>query len=129
MQKTAQKGLIILFSLTILFHMFILLQVIPYQNVWGGRLQSLKEMYRFEFFSIGLNLCFLMIILVKAGILKSKIPARMLTLTLWVMCIFFLLNTIGNALSSSRFESWIFTPLTCFISLFCLVLARSKPES
>ena len=126
MQKIAQRGLIILFSFTIMFHVLIIIQVIPFQHVWGGRLKTLKEMYQFESFSILLNLCFLMIVLIKSGIMKSRIPARMLKITLWMMAAFFLLNTIANLLSLTNLESWIFAPVTALICIFSFILARSE---
>ena len=58
------KTLILMFSLILLFHLSIIIGLIDYSIVWGGRLNSKSEMYSFEFTSILLNMFFLMIVLV-----------------------------------------------------------------
>ena len=39
-----------------LFHVLILIRLIPYEIAWGGRLRTLEEMYVFEGLSIAINL-------------------------------------------------------------------------
>ena len=63
----AQLGLLILLSLFLVLHLIILLKLIPYNLVWGGRLNSDKEMYRFEIFSILIKLLFVIVILVQGS--------------------------------------------------------------
>ena len=64
MISMVQWGLLILLSLFLIWHFIILLKLIPYNLVWGGRLKSDKEMYRFEIFSILINALFVIVILV-----------------------------------------------------------------
>jgi len=68
--EKAIKLLIGLLSLVIVFHILVLLQIIPYNIAWGGRLKTVQEMYVFEIVSIALNL-FLIWCLVKSE--KRKI--------------------------------------------------------
>ena len=126
MKEAAEMGLIGIFSALILFHLLVLLQLIPFKMVWGGRLKTVADMYRFEAVSLILNAVFLFVILAKAQFLSINIPATLITISLWLMAGLFLLNTIGNLLSKNKMEKIIFTPLTMLLALLCLVLAIVK---
>ncbi|HMJ46696.1 MAG TPA: hypothetical protein VK498_05170 [Ferruginibacter sp.] len=126
MISIAQWGLLILISLFLILHFFILLKWIPYNLVWGGRLKSDKEMYRFETFSILMNSLFVIIILVQGSLLAIDIPKRIITFALWLMMGLFLLNTLGNATSKNKLEQRIFTPITILLAIFSLILALSS---
>ena len=52
MVNIAQYGLVLILSVLLVFHFLILLKIVPYNIIWGGRLKSNKEMYRFETVSI-----------------------------------------------------------------------------
>ncbi|MBE0639732.1 MAG: hypothetical protein IH598_14535, partial [Bacteroidales bacterium] len=60
-------ALIAIFSATIVFHVLIVLRLIPYSFIWGGRLKSDRQMYVFEAFSISLNAAFLILMMTLAG--------------------------------------------------------------
>ncbi len=126
MRKTAQLGFIMISLLTMLFHVLVLVKIIPSDMVWGGRLQSESEMYTFELVSLALNMFFLSVILVKSKILKFKIPDKIITVILWLMFALFLINTAGNLLSNNQLEKIIFTPITILLSIFSFILARDK---
>lgn len=126
MRKFSQIGLILLFLLSILFHVMVLLKIIPYTIVWGGRLRSDTEMYRFEVVSLGVGILFLMIVLVKSKVVSWRIRDSILNGALWLMFGMFLLNTVGNLLSENHLEKVIFTPLTLLTSFMILVLLKTK---
>lgn len=115
-------GLICIFSLTILFHLLVLIKVIPYKMVWGGRLNSDSEMFKFEFISLFINLFFIGIILVKAKIIELSVPDIILKSMLWIMFGLFCLNTVGNLLSKNKLEKLIFTPLTILLAILLLII-------
>jgi len=126
MISTAQFGLLILLTLFLLLHFMILLKIIPYHLIWGGRLKSNNEMYRFEIFSILLNALFIIVILAQADFWMINIPKNIITYALWLMTGLFLLNTLGNAISKNKIERLIFTPITILLAIFSLVLALSN---
>ena len=126
MISMAQLGLLILLSLFLVLHFIILLKIIPYNLVWGGRLKSDKEMYRFEIFSILINLLFVIIILVQADFWMINIPNKIITYALWLMTGLFLLNTLGNVTSKNKLEQRLFTPITILLAIFSLILALSN---
>lgn len=123
-KKVASIGLIAIFSLTIVFHLLILLKVVPYDMVWGGKLNNDADMYRFELVSLALNLLFLLVVLAKARVIKTPVSERILNIILWVMIALFALNTVGNLLSENQFEKIAFTPMTILIAVLCGVLLR-----
>jgi hypothetical protein len=126
MISMAQSGIVILLSLFLVLHFIILLKLIPYSLVWGGRLKSDKEMYRFEIISILINALFVIVILVQGGFLKIDVPKKIITYALWLMTGVFLLNTLGNATSKNKLEQRLFTPLTILLAVFSFILALSN---
>ena len=126
MISIAQLGLLILLSLFLVLHFIIIIKLIPYNLVWGGRLKSDREMYRFEIFSILMNSLFVIVILVQGHFLTIEIPKKIITYALWLMAGLFLLNTLGNVTSKSKFEQRLFTPITILLAIFSLILALSN---
>jgi hypothetical protein len=126
MESIAQTGLLILLSLFLLLHFLILIKIIPYSVVWGGRLTSKRGMYRFEIFSILVNALFLIVVLVQARYMAIPISDKIVTYALWLMAALFLLNTLGNAVSKNKVEQSLFTPLTILLAMFSILLALSS---
>ena len=122
----AQLGLLIILSLMLILHFTVLMKIIPYKIVWGGRLKSDKEMYRFEIFSISMNVLFIIVILVQAYYLAIEIPRKIINYSLWLMTGLFILNTIGNAMSKNILERRLFAPTTLLMAIFSLFLALSN---
>ncbi|TMM53720.1 hypothetical protein FEE95_17635 [Maribacter algarum] len=108
-----------------LFHLCILLKVIPYDITWGGRLTNDTEMYVFETFSIGLNLILGMVLLFKGNLIKPLLPIKMVNVVLWVFLILFAVNTVGNLFAETNFEKGL-SVITLACSLFLWIILRSK---
>ena len=53
---TAINLMLYLLVVVILFHLCIMLKIVPYEISWGGRLKNDTEMYVFETISIIINL-------------------------------------------------------------------------
>ena len=126
MVNIAQYGLLIILSIFLGLHILVLLKSIPYNIVWGGRLMSDKEMYRFETVSILINLIFLFIILVHSNYLAIDFPKKIMTLILWIMTAMFAFNTVGNAMSKNKLEQKLFTPITIILTIFSFILALTN---
>ena len=125
-QRVATLGLLTLFSLVIVFHILVLVQVIPYKIVWGGRLENDTQMIQFEGISIALNLIMLAVVAIYSGYLKWEINRRWIQLGMWIMVALFLLNTVGNLFAINDWERWIFTPITFLLAVFSFRLAIDK---
>ncbi len=123
MRKVAIIGSISIFTLSIIFHLLVIMHLIPSTIVWGGRLENQQELLKFESISIALNVFFLLIMLIVYGSIKFKVQPIILCVLLWLMSGLFVLNTIGNLLAKSSIETMIFTPVTLLLSVFSLYLA------
>jgi hypothetical protein len=126
MKRIAETTLITLFSLIIFFHIFIITGLIPSDIVWGSRLSSQNQLIVFESISIFLNGFFLIIMLMKVGLLKAYLSPKVIKGVQWGMIVLFLLNTLGNLASENSFEKMVFTPMTLILSIFLLISVLSR---
>lgn len=118
-----QHLVLILLLLLMIFHLLILLKIIPYKFLWGGRLTNDEQMYKFEGFSVLITALFLTVILVDTHYLNWSIPDLVITFALSLMAALFALNTFGNLMSKNKFEKRVFTPVTIALTLGCGYLA------
>lgn len=128
-ERLAVNSILIILSLIVLFHLSILLELIPFEMVWGGRLKDAAQMRRFETISIIANLVMLAIVAIRGGLLKVRLSRMVPTIALWVMCVLFVLNTLGNLASTNQWERLIFTPLTLVLALLCLRLTLGHRQA
>jgi hypothetical protein len=109
----------------ILFHLCIIAKIVPYDIVWGGRLQTDTEMYFFEAISILVNIFLMWILLMKGHHVHYKFPNQMVNLILRVFFALFIINTIGNVFAKTYFEK-LFTFLTGFISILLWIILMKR---
>jgi hypothetical protein len=115
-----------LLTAVIVFHMLIIISIVPYEIVWAGKLKSVNEMYFFEIVSIFINLLLLTVLLLKGNFIEHKINDKILNGILWIFVFVFALNTIGNLLAKSLFEKAVFTPLTLILSILIWIILKDK---
>lgn len=118
-KSISMKLMLALLTLVMLFHLLVLFQIIPYDIVWAGKLNSIEEMYSFEIMSILVNSILMTTLLLKGNFIKHKISGKIINGIIWFFIILFTLNTIGNLFAKTIFEKVVFTPLT-LISVFLL---------
>ena len=111
----------------ILFHLCIMLKIVPYEITWGGRLKNESEMYLFETISIIINLFLFLILLIKGNYLERFISMKKINVILWVFFTIFGLNTIGNILAKTYFEKF-FALLTLFFSILIWIILRKNKK-
>ncbi len=130
------KKVILLIILSILgiiliFHFLIFTEQIPYDKIWSGKLNTVKEMKSIEIFSILLNSFMLIIFLVKYKQLKKEKETKIINTLIWIFAIFFMFNTVGNLFTKSMIELTLgtFTSLTLVVLCFLLLKKRKhNPE-
>ena len=123
--RIAVKIMISLVVAVTLFHLSIILKIIPYEITWGGRLQNDSEMYVFEIISITINIFLGFNLLIKGGYIKQVISLRIVNITLWIFLILFGLNTIGNIIAKTYFEKY-FALLTLVSSILIWIILKAK---
>jgi len=123
--KTSINILIGLLITVILFHLAVIVRVIPYAIVWGGRLKTDSEMYTFEIISVLVNLFLISVLLIKGGYLKFQVNKNAVNIVLWGFFFVFSLNTIGNILANTTFEK-LFSVLTLVLAILIWNILRKK---
>jgi hypothetical protein len=123
--KYSVQILLAIIVFVLLYHVCILAGIVPYENAWGGRLTSAREMYVFETISIGVNLFFGWIILMKANFVTKLFSEKVLKIILWFFFFLFLLNTVGNVFAQTNAEKlFAFVTLTCSLLLWKIIRAE-----
>jgi len=123
--KTAIKILLWILLAVMLFHLSIILKIVPYEITWGGKLKNDSQMYIFETISIVINLILCVVLLIKGKYLRTFIPLKLVNIILWIFLVLFGLNTIGNILAETNFEKF-FAILTLASSfLIWIILTKT----
>jgi len=122
----AAGAVIALSACALVFQALILAGAIPYSVVWGGRLESEAQMYRFESVSIAINLFIIFVVAMRGGIISGYLPERLITVVLWMLVVLFSANTLGNLFAETAVEKMVFTPLTLAAALMCYRLAMKE---
>jgi hypothetical protein len=124
--KKAIDIVLVILSMVSLFHLLVLTEIIPYNIVWAGKINSVSEMRVFEFFSLSINTVIIFVIAIKANYLKWNVPVRFLNGFIWFIFFLFSLNTIGNLFAATNFEKFVFTPMTFILAVLCLRIVKEK---
>jgi hypothetical protein len=121
--KTAIKIMLWLLVFVMLFHLSIIVKLIPYEITWGGRLKNDTEMYVFETISMLINLLLFSMLLIKGAYVKEFISLKVVNIILWIFIILFGLNTIGNIFAETNFEK-SFTLLTLASAILLWIILK-----
>lgn len=120
---SAIRIILSIIALILLYHLVILLGIVPYEYAWGGRLGSKSEMYVFETVSIILNLFLAYILLLKGKLINGPLSHKIVDIILWVFCILFAINTLGNLFAKTYFEK-MFAALTLMLAYLIYRILR-----
>lgn len=116
----AAKILLFTFCLLVVFHMLVMLGVISYKIVWGGRIKSKVQLYVMELLSILVLLLCVFLLSLKLGIFVFKGSDFIVSIGLWSLLGIFVLNTFGNLMAKTKLEKYLFGSLTFMISVLLL---------
>lgn len=122
--KFAIYSILIILSLVIVFHLLVLLGIVTYHIVWGGRIENYRQMLGFEIFSLMINLIIVGLVAMRGGYTRPFLSERYLRILFWILAIIFSLNTIGNLFSKNLLETIIFSPVTLILAFLFFRLDR-----
>lgn len=131
--KRATQLSTMILSLLSLFHLIVILGIIFFdyatnEFLWGGRMETIDQLLKFEIISLVGSVFCVIIILIRFKSRKSSIFFYFSRVTLWLLSILFMFNTEGNLMAESRFEK-VFALLTVILSILCLRMAlEPKPN-
>jgi hypothetical protein len=120
----AINTMLIILLLVISFHLLVLIQVIPYNIVWGGKFQNATQMRRFEIASIALNGLIIFIIAMRGQYIKLNFPLNTINLFLWLIVLLFSINIIGNLFAETKMEKIVFTPIATISMILCYRIVK-----
>jgi len=123
--KLAGNSLLASLGLLLIFHILVLLKIIPASLMWGGQATP-ANLLILESIAIVVTLFFGCIIAAKTGYLNVGKFARLVNILVWIIFLFLLLNTLGNLASGVSAENFIFAPITLVLALCALRLAIEK---
>ena len=115
--KRAANIILVILLCVLVFHILVLAGLIPFTIVWGGRLETVSQMYVFEAVSLIINLAIMSVVGMKVGYINPYLNGKIINAILWFLVALFLLNTVGNIVSLSALEAVVFTPLTLISAL------------
>jgi hypothetical protein len=121
-------GNILLGSLSLLavFHILVLLQVLPADIVWGGAIQnSATSLFPLEMISLLATLLFALIIAAKTGYIQAFRFRTAVNLGAWIVFAILLLSMLANLASGVAFENLIFAPIAVGLA-FCAYRVASE---
>jgi len=122
-------GNILLFSLGLLFifHVLVLLKVIPAGIVWGGQIKGVPaNLVTLEAVALLVTAVFILIVAAKTGYLQADKLSGAVNVGVWLIFAYLLLNTLGNLASGISFEKLVFAPITLILAFCALRLAIEK---
>lgn len=122
----AAKTLLLLFALLVVFHLFVLLGIVPHDIVWAGRIQSRAELIRMESISILILGIVAAIVAHKAGYLSIIKHPTVISVGMWLVVALFILNTLGNLTAVNPIEKYGFGLLTLVMAMLSLRITIGK---
>ena len=115
--------LLLAFGLLAILHVLILIGLVPADIVWGGRIgDSAANLVMLEIFALVTSALFGAIVAAKLGYILAGHFTRAITIGLWIVFAYMILNTAGNLAASTTAEK-LFALLTILLALCALRLA------
>lgn len=127
--SAASTILLLAFSALVIFHLAVLAGFIPTEIIWGGRAgQTGLSIVALESFALSLIAVFIFLVLAKRRGLKTGRNSKLVNAGMWLIFVFFTLNTLGNLAALSSTETLLSTPVTIILALCGLRLAIAKSD-
>ena len=125
--KLAGNILLAAFGLLLIFHILVLLGIIPADIVWGGMIQDAQSnLVTLEVIALLVTGLFMLIIAAKLGYMQAGKLSGIVNIGVWLIFVFLLLNTLGNLASGVSFENLVFAPITMILAFCAFRLAIER---
>ncbi|MBN2859378.1 MAG: hypothetical protein JXK93_03835 [Sphaerochaetaceae bacterium] len=110
-------------GLFVLFHLLVIVGIVPDAIVWGGRVNDRKKLVTMELLSLSTILLTGAVGFVRALQLAQGEVFLLTTILSWLFFAVFVLNSISNLFAKTAFERFVFTPVTLVLAYIFLRLA------
>ncbi|WP_421812299.1 hypothetical protein [Flagellimonas sp.] len=110
--NVATLASLFILSILILFHIAILTGIlffdyVPIDSLWGGKMKTVAQLLNFEIVSLLTSVIFFFLLLIRSKLLNIPKLTGIARIAMWVLFVFFLVNTIGNVLATTTFERYV----------------------
>ncbi len=95
---------IIAYLAFVVFHISVVVGIVPMQYVWGGKLSDRTELIQMEFVSIAVLIICATLTAIRAGYLPFGKNSKLPQLSMYLLALLFALNTLGNLFAESALE-------------------------
>src|ERR1041385_1568315 len=124
--KWAGNLLLAALGLLAVFHILVLLTVVPANIVWGGAIQSSASLFTLEMIALIITLGLAAIIAAKAGYIGSMRFKTAINIGTWFVFAMLLLSLLGNLASAVAVENLLFAPIIVVLAFCAFRLAIEK---
>jgi hypothetical protein len=125
--KLAGNILLISLGLLTVFHVLVLMEVVPSNITWGGQIgDSPTNLLTLETIALLVTVLFAIIIAAKMDYIMAGKFRKATTVGVWIVFAYLVLNTVGNLASRVSFENLIFAPITLLLAFCAFRLAIEK---
>jgi len=119
--KAAGILFIIFNTMVIFIEILIILKLLPYNIIGGGRLENYSYTFITAFASIIVLLVEIIFIIIVQKYNNNGKSNLFIKITLWVIFFYLCLNLIGNLLSKTLFEK-IFMGIICIVQIINIII-------
>ena len=105
----------------------VLLKVVPYEIIGGGRIGSYEEAVLLAGFSTFVQICIIYCTAVASGILEHKKIKKIANVVLKVFIVYFAINIVMNLMGKTWFEK-IYCSIICLVQIICFVIIIRKQK-
>jgi len=123
--KIAGNILLVSLGLLLVFHILVLLKILPNNIIWGGGTNA-DNFVLLETIALVVTLFFGFIVAAKTGYVNAGKFTGVVNFLVWVIFAFLLLNMLGNLASGVSAENFIFAPITVILAFCAFRLAIEK---
>lgn len=120
--EKAGQLLLLLLGLLAGLHLLILFGLVPASFVWGGRLTDSAELYRMEILALVILALMATIVCLRLGYFRFITHQGLIRGACWLLVVYFILNTLGNAMAEHPWERYGFGTMTVIMTLLALRL-------
>lgn len=120
--RRAAQILLGILGVVVVVHILVLIGVVSSDVVWGGNATE-GSVVVLEGIALATTLLFMAVVAAKGGMITLPVPSQTVDIGMWVMVVYFSLNTLGNLLAQSNTETLFFAPLTLVMVVLALRLA------
>ena len=110
-----------------LFHILVMIGVLPSGIVWAGQVEnSAPDLLMMEAVSLVVTLLFILIVMIRLGYVLAGRLQTFTRICLWLIGAFFLLSMVGNLASDVVTEKVVMAPFAFIMAILSFRLAATK---